>query len=549
MSRKTFSCIVVIGLVAAVACTPDLGSPLTNLSPGASDWYGDITAVTTFAYGRTTHPSANIVQTEDHSEVVTIHAKVSKEGVRTQTIKGTLHDYDTNDITAECLRQYSTSLTEGTAPETVLGSAVAGIPGLPPGFAGLGLAAGYFSLRVDEAGTYAYVDGTPLPSLTGTVTIETETTNHVFFETCEGAHSDSSENPSMGPIGAGTPLDRIKGSVTKDGKGAAGDTTWRDGDMVYLLKWSLKKAKDLEADVGGPYNVERGEVVNLDASRSRGDIERYVWTMTPRGSDCQDNSTEVGLEVGQRAEHEGKTFSFTALCNVDLKLVVHGKNGAEDTDNSGEVNVRARTWRTDYKEPDRVTVNDNGLVGGKNQCAYEPIGESQGHYLHRDDDGFEVRQVGDPDGPFAKAFYLANPKLKVKRRESEDAAYIGPNGTVFVGTGAPFNALLQAQIAKHESAHTQLVAAALKRNKGKRDPAQRIEKMATTDETRLRAAADVSLSKSNRELCMATQHPYVFAMLTEYAGKTGTVKDSSGNVIAVVPNLQMLAQDDVTCPD
>jgi hypothetical protein len=552
MLVKTLMRFLAVVLLASIACdvAPGVAGPF-GPTPVTPSWYGTITGVSTLAYGRTTS-APNLVSTEDHTLVVTIHSRVTKEGVRTQTIKGTIHDYDTHDVTTPCFRQYSTSLTDGTAPEKPLPSA-ADLPGLPPGVVVPGLPTGYFALNVDEAGGYVFSDGTPMPALTGTGTIETETTNHVSYETCDGGRNDSSENPSTGPIGASIPLDRLKGTVSKDGKSAVGEATWRDGDTTYLLKWSLKKAKELEADAGGPYVVERGQKVNLDASRSRGDIEKYVWTMTPRGSDCKDTSTVVGLEVGQRFEHEGKTYSFTALCDVDLELVVHGKNGAEDTDNSAEVNVRARKWRTEYQPPEKVAVDINPLFGGTNQCAFEAVSTSNGqylrsgHYIHFDSDSYEVRHVDDPDGPFANAFYLAGHTLKMRRREVHETAYIGPNGTAFVGTEAPFNAQVAAQILAHESAHTQLLETALKRDKGKRDPAQRIEKMASPDETRLRAAAGESLTSSNRDLCKATQHPYVFSMLTAYAGKSGTIKDSSGNIIAVVPNLQTLAQDNVSC--
>lgn len=565
MSNHNRVILVLAALCVGVACDGGGGGgagetePLPDPQPGtSSDWYGKITAEATNAYGRTTRASASMTQTVSHTDVVTLTSLVTKEGVRTQKIRASLSDHQTSDVVLDCYHQRSTSFTAAFAPETVSAPGAVTIPGLPGGLPGAppgtqlpGGSAGFFTVRVDEDGGYAFAEGLgPLPpSLVGSTIADAQTDNFVATSSCEGGVSDSSDVASTAPLGANVALDRVKGKVSRDGKSASGHETWREGDIVYHLSWSLKKAKELEADVGGPYTVERGAKVTLDGSRSRGPIEEYVWTMTPR-SDCKDNTTDVALEVGQSAEKAGKTYTFTALCGVDIRLVVRGPNGTEDAD-TGQVTATPRAWQTPYTAPTSLVVDNNLQVGGTNQCAFEPDAtKTSGHYIHRTPDapGYEVKQVDDPDGPFAKAFYLVSPTLKVWRREVRELGYLGPNGSVFLGTAAPFNAQLESQIAKHERAHSTLIEAALKRDRGRRNPAKMIEAMASSSEALLRAAADVSISKSERVLCDATQHPFVFEKLKEFAGQAGEVRSAGGTLIATVTNLQFLAQDDVTCP-
>jgi hypothetical protein len=176
------------------------------------------------------------------------------------------------------------------------------------------------------------------------------------------------------------------------------------------------------------------------------------------------------------------------------------------------------------------------------------VGGSNTHFLHKTGDGFEVRAVDDPDGPFVNAFFIASTDLELHRREEREIAYRGPSGSHFVGTGAPLNAQVQSQIEKHEAAHSDLMKETLERSRRqKRDPAQLMEKMASSSEDRLRAAAGQAYTDADRALCRATQHPLVFARLAEFANVSGTIRDGSGNVVANVSNLQTFANDTFTC--
>lgn len=229
-----------------------------------------------------------------------------------------------------------------------------------------------------------------------------------------------------------------------------------------------------------------------------------------------------------------------------MKLEVSGPAG-DDADH-GRVRVTPRDFRTKISPAQKVDVDVSSADGGRNRCAHDPIGGSNSHFLHRTNEGFEVRRVDDPDGPFAGAFFVASTDLELTRREEREIAYRGPSGAYFVGTGAPFNAQLQSQIEKHEAAHSDLMRDALERlRRQKRDPAQVMEKMASPDETRLRAAAGQAYFQTNREICQATQHPFVFRKLAELANVSGTIRDGSGNVIAIVSDLQTFANDDFTC--
>jgi hypothetical protein len=546
-----------IAVFVVPGCEDDGGdTPAEGPVAGTSaDWYGKITAEAS-TYRTERNVSGNLTQHVKHDEVVTMFARVTKEGARSHRIKGTMRSYTVTDITLPCYQQHGTSLTTAYAPEKDISTGVPAIPGVPVP----GLPTGYFALRVDEGGGYVFAEGVAgipglppdaameLQSLGGSTIADAHTDNFAATSTCDGGITQESENDTQAPLGIGVKLGRLKGQLSADGKSASGRASWREGDTDYTLRWSLKKAKELEAEVGGPYTIERGSKVTLDGSRSRGDIEKYVWTLTPRG-DCKDTSTDVPLQIGREAEQTGQTYTFTAVCGVDVKLVVHGRGGKEDAD-SGQVDVTPRTWKTPYITPEKLVVDDNPYRGGVNECAFDAVGARSGHYIHTSSGkpGYEVRHVDDPDGPFVGGFFLDSSDLKVWRREVRELDYIGPNGDIFVGTGAPFNALLESQIDQHESAHSTLVEAALKRDRGKRNPAQLIESLASNDETALRAAAGSSISKSDRVLCEATQHPFVFEKLKAFANVSGVVRARDGSVVATVPSLQTLANDDVTCP-
>lgn len=550
------SAIVLLAIGALVACDSDAPPPPPAPPPPAftpvtsADWYGKIVgeAITT----RNVHLQAGgLTQTNETSSVVTLTSTVSRAGVRALKIGGSWNHREVNDLVGPCFRQYSTSLSESELPEqTVMGA------GPAPG-----VASGYYTVRVDERGEYAFAEaiGPIVPVLSAVALTSIDVDNYAAMGSCESSTSEATQRTDVGQIGAGIPLDRVKGKGARDGKSSSGQASWREGDTAYRLSWSLKKFKELEADAGGPYQVERGTKVTLDGSRSHGDIQEYVWTLTPR-ADCE-NTGEIGLTAGKSVEVKGKTYSFTAICGVDVRLVVRGPNDTEDPDTQ-QVTVRAREWKTPYTPPEITFIDEDPLVGGRNQCAFEPVsvGKRTGHYLHRTPDapGYAVKQVDDPDGPFAGAFYLVSPDLKVWRREMLEEAYMAEHvgnggevvgeGSVYRGTGAPFNAELAAQIRAHEHAHSTLLEDALKRDRGKRNPAQLLEPLVANDEVRLRAAAGDSIDKSERVLCEATQHPFVFAKLGAFAGKSGRVQSAGGTFIADVANLQTLANDDVTCP-
>jgi hypothetical protein len=76
---------------------------------------------------------------------------------------------------------------------------------------------------------------------------------------------------------------------------------------------------------------------------------------------------------------------------------------------------------------------------------------------------------------------------------------------------------------------------------------RRVEKLAAHDEQNVRDNAELLLLDEDKELCKSTQHPFVFAKLASFASISGTVRDGSGNVIANVPSLQTLANDNVDC--
>jgi hypothetical protein len=74
-----------------------------------------------------------------------------------------------------------------------------------------------------------------------------------------------------------------------------------EADILFSSVW---------ADAGGPYTVVRGETLQLDASKSKGDDLEYSWTFVPR---CADGSAGTG---------SGVRPSVTFVCDTDITLEV-----------------------------------------------------------------------------------------------------------------------------------------------------------------------------------------------------------------------------------
>jgi len=528
------------------------GQQTFNPDPATGRWFGRITVLQVTHHRANERPGPGMLQQVDATTKIVSEIDVSETGQRTElTVATQQHDQDVY-LEAECANQHSSAFAEGSG--RLEGSGAGAYPGLPPGFdAGalppgfdLGMITGssYYMLAGDGADGFRLQmsPGYALVNVTGTSSARQE------LKTCDDSTVLSNNDTWSGAVSGAVPWDQISGTLSRDKRSAVGTKRWvppHDPETVYDLTWSLKRDKELVAKVGGPYSIQRGEQVTLDGSQSRGDIDEYEWKVTPR-ADCSDS--ELGLSVGKQVEKKAKTFTFVALCDLDVRLTVRGRAG-EDSDH-GRVDVTPRDWKTEWKgsTPQVVDFGETS-TGGSNQCASESTSEVSSHFLHRtlDAPGYEVKQVQDQEGPFHEDFYAVSPEMHVGRREAINLQYVGEFGSVYVATGAPFNQLLEAQIREHEKAHSTLLKGWLDQHRGSRDPMRKVEKLLGKDEESLRKNADAALAKADEELCKATRHELVFGLIpSTFEGVDGTVRNASGGT-TYVPNLRRLANDRLTC--
>ncbi|MBS1878563.1 MAG: hypothetical protein JST31_03520 [Actinobacteria bacterium] len=294
---------------------------------------------------------------------------------------------------------------------------------------------------------------------------------------------------------------------------------------------------ELQADPGGPYSVTRAGKVKLDGSGStpRAKIEKYKWSFKPIAADCPPGVS------GDAAHKEGRTTSIVALCGVKATLTVVAKNGDRDTA-STTVRVRPRggkTWRTPFsqreakgdprtpKEPPSATALGGGdfafsLFGGLNvsDCGRESasseilcplLEKGSSSWL---DNGYELRQVDDPKGPFDGDFYVVSPQIRVKR-----AALINPSilpGSAFyehnLAAGQDVAGFVKA-VREHEglgngtphSGHGGAMKEVLATPSG--DPRRVIEQLFAANREKAKNLVDAALRRVERELDVRSEDP------------------------------------------
>lgn len=105
------------------------------------------------------------------------------------------------------------------------------------------------------------------------------------------------------------------------------------------VAFTLSPATKLEAVPGGPYTVERGQRVTLDGSASKGSITKYTWKVTP--GRCPGASARA-------KEHDGTTWTFTALCAATATLTV--TDGTTDRKTVPIAVTPRRSFATQFSE-------------------------------------------------------------------------------------------------------------------------------------------------------------------------------------------------------
>jgi len=295
------------------------------------------------------------------------------------------------------------------------------------------------------------------------------------------------------------------------------------------VEWDVR-TNPVEAIVADSFEAKRGEKLEIDGSKSKGENLRYQWTFAPR---CQKDSAtpNPGAKKTERA------INPVFLCDTDVTLeVTDGK--AKDKKITHVKIVPRPGWKTDF----RGDIADGSLAMspltatnapflaalGTNACALdEPAGE---HILHpgpprnEGPDSYRLKQVADPDGPFDGKWYVDSLKLVIARKLiiTQDLLPIGLHfatgpvaGAIWYHNQASGHAgdvkMLFDEIVAHEKLHTVLMEDALKAPDG--DPVPVVEKKTADTKEWLTALVQSTIGDAEMRLCEATSERKVKARL------------------------------------
>ncbi|KAI9015366.1 hypothetical protein DFJ74DRAFT_709312 [Hyaloraphidium curvatum] len=319
--------------------------------------------------------------------------------------------------------------------------------------------------------------------------------------------------------------------------------------------WRLS-ACAMTADAGGPYSCERGAVLRLDASRSRGDIGAYEWGFEAappeRPPGPYDPEMDPPRADAKKTASSAGGASVVVCMDVMVRVTVTSKSG--DAKRSSEPVRIACIPRTvkpaDVSKTDEIKKANLPLFPGqfdlgRNVCALDdgPVGKDEAqHYYHRPpglqswlDVGYRVQQVDDSvggPGPF-HGFWLVwlphtlpicrqravNRKLYPKDPEGvyqHNEQRKQPRPPPKKGSDAPHPYVcgmgrFAASVAAHEGKHTELILESARREfarveqrRGPVDPAGRIEGLCFADRAKLVTGADVEILYSDEEVGKAT---------------------------------------------
>lgn len=299
------------------------------------------------------------------------------------------------------------------------------------------------------------------------------------------------------------------------------------------FSWSLRPVGSFMADAGGPYKVVRGETLQLDGSRSFGEIVDYEWTFTP-GPGC---SSDAPFKAG--ALKTGEKQQVVLLCDVQVTLTVRGPDGQEAQDQA-HVEVFPRAWRTKSEHSGEEGTLTSGMIdihaiqtkegewtsrkhaGGENVSSrdnraeagklFDPVRDGNNSW---EGEGYGIVQVEDPDGPFDGFYYPENYKIELDRKTlinrylKEDGDSVGRHHgspinwyqyNVTMGNQAVADAYL-ASIRFHEREHTRLMEESIG---GENDPAISVEEMFHSDRDVLRDEIDRKIRDAERKACLDT---------------------------------------------
>jgi hypothetical protein len=285
-------------------------------------------------------------------------------------------------------------------------------------------------------------------------------------------------------------------------------------------------------------SAQRGSKATLDASRSKGRIKTFKWTLKPVGSS---GAPPVTFETTER--------KVDLVLLEDVRVDLEVSDGKKKSSTSGTAKVIARRWTTKFEQVrNDGTLDGERLVSpeavpgaqnhfGQDACAFEGRDSAHGmHATHRDtwkndaSAGYTVVPVNDPKRPFDGYWYVKTQSLIVRRRALFNPDLI-KGSDLFAqnaakGTSDAFARLVAAS-RDHEYLHGELMRRELLRD----DPAKRIEKLVKHSEDELATFADMEIRATETRMQEGNFHEQEVrdALKKKYAqGGTVWVRDGRG---------------------
>ena len=281
--------------------------------------------------------------------------------------------------------------------------------------------------------------------------------------------------------------------------------------------------------------IQRGQTLQLDGTASRGDIEEYIWTLTPKSADVQTTT-----KLGSRQE-------LIVLDDLDVTLTVTG--GGRFSSESVSVKVEPRPeFKTKPKHRTEEGLLDGAAIAnvrapevgrmfgkyellwlaGENVCAIDPaqsrfdtthiLHPNVYHYDHyrsadvEKDTLFDLKQVQDPGGPWHGHYYFIKWKMQVDRMNLINP-HLLPTAPPIDESGRNFYQINKlegtdvdgylASVRRHETTHSLLAFEAL----ASHDPAREIEKRWGADRKKLEDDAFKFIVETEREIWNHAKDP------------------------------------------
>jgi hypothetical protein len=294
------------------------------------------------------------------------------------------------------------------------------------------------------------------------------------------------------------------------------------------------------ADAGGPYKVRRGARLRLDGSRSRARSGNasYRWTFGTRAPHVA--AVEQNCRPRHSAAKRGARPKVVVLCDIKSKLTVTDRHGRSDTDTT-TIHVRPRKWdpvkfvqRPGVKRLRGSFVYEHGACltceWGRDIDTRDVDSDDQssGYIIRggrKDEHGFTVDQVDNPNGPFDEDWYVADHELRIDRTALVNGRLF-PGGEVYELAAKANKALVQSgrkplysvdavrqSTTDHEHLHARLIGEALRALPDEKDPVKQLERLTRRSRSQLEKDGDVVIGAAATILKDATADVHVKARM------------------------------------